>query len=114
MGQDAEQALALPSCFRARPQGGAQQPLVAAEDALRLPALPVDPPVPAALRLLAEAADHLPAVARLGPLPPGTTTVERDHRGTDAVEAGRLVVSLGVVGGVGQQPVPQRVLAGLA
>src|SRR5947199_7519308 len=100
MGEDAQQAFALTRLLGAGPQRGPEQPLVAAEHALSLPALPVYPPVPAALRLPPEAPHHLPAVARLGPLAPGAAAVERDHGAADAEEAGRLVVGLGVVGGV--------------
>src|SRR4051794_41903756 len=62
MRQDTQIALPLPGGVRLTPQRRAQQALVPRERALRLPALPVD--------RLGEALLHLPAVARLGPLPP--------------------------------------------
>ena len=85
MSEHAEVAFPLAGCVRLAPQRRAQQPLVPRERAFRLPALPVDPLMPAPLRLLAEALDHLPPVARLGPLPPRFRrlrgiTVERTPR----------------------------------
>src|SRR5262249_60973736 len=71
MRQNSEQALPLARLVGARPQGRAQQPLVSAKDALRLPALPIDPPAPTAARLPAEPTDHLPAGLPPRPLPPG-------------------------------------------
>src|SRR5436305_1953592 len=106
MGEDAEVTLALARGIRLGPQRRAEQPLVPREGALRLPALPVDPPVPAAPRPLAEAPDHLPPVARLGPLPAPVPPVQRDHRGADAqVCAAVAVALLAVEGAVGQRPV---------
>src|SRR5262249_58420191 len=105
-GEYAEVARALARRLRLGAQRRAQPPLVSRDGALRLPALPVDAPVPAAPRLLAEAPDHLPPVARLGPPPPAAAAVERDHRGADAegfaAVAGGL---LAVEGGVRPHPV---------
>src|SRR6476659_6019730 len=83
MGQHAEVTLALAGSVGLAAQGRAEQPLVPGEGALGLPALSVDAPVPAAFGLLAEAPDHLAAVARPGPLPPPVAPVQRDHRRTD-------------------------------
>src|SRR5262249_59957958 len=66
--------------------GGArppQPPLGAAEGAPRLPPLAVHPPVPTPAGLLAEPADHLPAVAGPGPLA-APAPVEGDDRRPDA------------------------------
>src|SRR2546421_9869635 len=84
MGQHAQVTLALAGRSGPGPQRRAEQALVPGEGALRLPALPVDAPVSAPLGLLAEPLHHLPAVARLGPLPPPVATVQRDHGGADA------------------------------
>ena len=107
MGEHAEVTLALPGLLRFSPQGGPQQPLVSGEGTLRLPALPVDPPVATAARLLAEAPDHLPPVARLGPLAPPLAAVERDDGGAHAqVLPGEAVVLFAVEGRVAQHAVP--------
>src|SRR5262245_35226622 len=106
MSQHAEVTLALAGLVGLAPQGTAKHPLVPGEDALRLPALPVDPLVPAPLRLLAEPLHHLPPVARLGPLPPLAAAVERDHRRADAlVFPAVAVVLLAVEGAVAQHTV---------
>jgi hypothetical protein len=107
VSKHAEVALALPGLLGLAPQGRTQQPLVPGEGALRLPALPVDPAVPTATRLLAEALDHLPPIARLRPLAAPVPAVERDDRGADAeLLPGQAVVRLAVKGGVAQHAVP--------
>src|SRR3979411_1642147 len=94
MGEYPQIALALARGVRLAPQGRAEQPLVPGEGALRLPALPVDAPVPAALGPLTEALDHLAAVARLRPLPPPVPPVQRDHRRADAQVFPAVAVAL--------------------
>src|SRR5260370_8179451 len=94
MGEHAEAALALAGLIRLGPQRRAEQPLVPRESALRLPALPVHPLVPAAPGLLPEALDHLPPVARLGPLPPPVPPVQRYHRRADAQLLAAVAVAL--------------------
>jgi len=107
VGEHAEVALAFPGWLGLAPQGRAEQPLVPGEGALRLPALAVHPLVPAAARLLAEALDHLPPVARLGPLAAPVAAVQRDDRRAGAeVLPGQAVVLLAVEGGVAQHAVP--------
>jgi len=114
MGEHAKVAFLLAGRVRAGPQRGAQQALVPAEGALHLPALAVDPAVPRPAALLAEALDHLPAVLGPGPLAALAAAVDRDDRGADVpVLAAQPVVVLGVVGGVGQHPVPAGVPGGL-
>jgi hypothetical protein len=103
VSQYAEVAFALTGGVGLAPQRRAQEPLVPGEGALRLPALPVDPPVAALPGPAAEALPHLAAVAGLGPLPPPVAAVEGDHRGAGAkVLARQPVVLLAVEGGVGQ------------
>jgi len=107
MSQDAQVALALPRLVRPAAQRRVEQALVAREGALRLPALAVDPLVPAALRPLAEAPPHLPPVAGPGPLAALAPPVERDDRGADAQALpAQPVVLLAIEGRVGQQAVP--------
>jgi len=106
MGEHAQVTLALARRIRLAPQGRAEQPLVPREGALRLPALPVDAPVPAAPWLLAEAPDHLAAVARLGPLAPAVAPVQRDHRRADAqILPAKAVALLTVECRVAEHPV---------
>lgn len=107
MGQYTEVTLALTRCLGPAPQRRAQEPLVPREGALRLPALPVDPAITALPWPAAETLFHLPAVARLGPLPPLVAAVERDYGRADAqLFAAEAVVLLAVEGGVAQYPVP--------
>src|SRR5205807_1737762 len=94
MGEHTEAALALAGRIRLAPQRRTQQPLMPREGALRLPALPVHPLVPAVLRLLPEASDHPPPVARLGPLPPPVAPVQRDHGRADAQLLPAVAVAL--------------------
>ena len=99
-------AFAFARLFRLAPQRRTQNALVAGEDALRLPPLPVHALMLAALGLLAEPLHHLPPVATLGPLPPLTAAVEGDDRGADAlVLATVAVVLLAVEGRVRQHTV---------
>src|SRR5947209_9885379 len=105
MGQHAEVAFAFTRGFRLAAERRVQQSLVPREGALRLPALPVDPLMPTPLRLLAETLDHLPAVARLGPLAALVAPVDRDDCGADTqILAAQPVVLLAVEGRVAQQP----------
>ncbi len=107
MGQHAEVTFALSGGVGLAAQRRIQQPFVPREGALGLPALAVDPLMPAPLRLLAEALDHLPAVARLGPLAAPVAAVERDHGGADTQAlAAQPVVLLAIEGGIAQHPVP--------
>ena len=106
MGEHAQVTLALARRIRLAPQGRAEQPLVPGEGTLHLPALAVDAAVEAPL--------HLPAVLGLGPLAAVAPAVERADGGADLpVLAAQPVVVLGVVGGVGQHPVPAGVPGGL-
>src|SRR5262245_49790322 len=106
MGEDAEVTLALAGLIGLAPQRRAEQALVPAEGALRLPALTVHPLVPAVLRLLAEPLDHLPAVARQRPFPPAVAAVQRDQSRADAQFFAAVAVALlAVERGVGQHPV---------
>src|SRR5262249_22102574 len=99
MGEHTEVTLPLARRVGARPQGRPQPPLVPPEGASRLRRLAVPP--------LGEAPPHLPAIFRLGPLPPGAAAVQRDHRRADQpLLAAEPMVVLGVIGGVGQHPVP--------
>ena len=81
MRENPEQTFALAGCVGVAPQGRPQEPLVPAEHALRLPPLPVHPPVPAAAGLLAEPPDHLPAVLGLRPPPAGAAAALSATRG---------------------------------
>ena len=107
MSKHPQVALALAGVLGLASQGRPQQPLMPRKGALRLPALPVDPPVPTATPLLAEAFDHLPPVTCLRPLAAAVAAVKRDDRGADAkVLPGQAVVVLTIEGGVAQDAVP--------
>ena len=105
MGQDADQAFLRLGLLTVGPQARAQEPLVTADGALYLPPVPIDAPVkpPGHLR-------PIPALGRrMGP-----SLVQGDQRGANAkLFAAQPVVVLGVVGGIGQQPVERYVPCGL-
>lgn len=107
MGQHPKLTLALSCLMRPAPEGTAEPPLVPAESGFGLPAVAVDPPVSAPLRLLAEPLDHLPPVHGRGPLPAPAAAVQGDDGGPHPeILPGVAVVALGIEGGVGQHPVP--------
>ena len=107
MGQHPEVALPFPGRPGAPAEGTPEPPLVPAEGGLHGPPLSVHPPVPAPLGLLPEPLHHRPPVGGLGPLPAPPPGVERDHRGPHPeFRPGVGVVGLGIVGGVGQHPIP--------
>jgi len=97
VGQDADQTFVRLSLVVARPQGGAEEAFVAADGALDLPPLPVEPP--------RETAGHLRPISRLG-RPMAPSLIQRDHREPDTqFFAAEPVVVLGIVGGVSQKAV---------
>jgi hypothetical protein len=106
VSEHTEIAFAFARLVRLSTQRRTQNSLMSGEDALRLPPLPVDALMFAALGLLAESLHHLPPVATLGPLPPLTAAVDGDDRGADAfVLAAVAVVLLAVEGRVRQHTV---------
>ena len=106
MSKHPQVTFALTRCIGLAPQGRAEQTLVPREGTLRLPTLPVHPPVPAAPWLLAEPLHHLPTVAALGPLPPPLPPVQRDHRRADAqILPAKAVALLTVECRVAEHPV---------
>src|SRR5262245_14481562 len=108
VGEYPELTLPFPGLLRPGPEGTPEPPLVPAERGLRLPPLAVDPAVPAARGLLAEALDHLPPVLRLGPLPAAAAAVQGDHGGPyPEILPGIPMVVLGIERGVGQDPGPR-------
>jgi hypothetical protein len=105
VGEDAKQAFLGLGLGRAGAQGRPEQALVAADGALDLPPLPVDAPE--------EPPGHLRAIAA-SRLAPGAAVVQGDERQADAeLLAAEPVVVLGVVGGVGQEPVEMDALGRL-
>ena len=71
MGEDPNEAFLLLRTPGTCAQGGAQEPLVAGDDALDLGALTVD--------ALEEAFTHLAAVARFWPFAPVIAAIDRGH-----------------------------------
>ena len=105
MGQDADQTFVRLSLVGARPQGRAEEPLVAADGAFDLPAVAVDVP--------GETPLHLCPIPRLR-RPMAPALIQGDHRGPDAqLLAAEPVVVLGVVGGVGQKAVKHHMAGSL-
>jgi hypothetical protein len=99
MGQHAEVALPLARGIGPAAQGRAEQTFVPREGALRLPALAVFP--------FGKALLHLPAVARLGPLPSSVAAVDGNGGRADVqVLTAEAVVLFAVERRIGQHPMP--------
>ena len=106
MGEYTQMAFTLTRGVGLAPQGRAEHTLVSRERTLRLPTLPIHPPVPTTPRLLAEPPHHLLSVAALGPLPSPVPPVQRNHRRADTqVFAAVAVTFLAVEGCVREHPV---------
>jgi hypothetical protein len=106
VSEHTEVAFASARLVRLPAQRRTQNSLVAGENALCLPPLPVDALMLAALGLLAKPLHHLPTVVTLRPLPSLTAAVDGDDRGADAlVLAAVAVVLLTIEGRVRQHTV---------
>lgn len=96
MSQNSEQALTFLSLVVSGSQGGAEQPLMSADHALDLPALPID--------AFEEPPFHLPPILGFGPAASRVTSVQGDDRTANPQPlAAQAVVALAVIAGVAQQ-----------
>lgn len=107
MGQHTETTFSLAGSIGTTSEGTAESAFVSAERGFGLPPLAVDSLVPTASWLLPKSLDHLTPICGLGPLPPTSTAIERDHRGPHLeILTSVAVVFLSVECRIGQNTIP--------